>query len=153
MTADCAEVDTHVIGQIHNFRRDKNLTGTVTKSRGPALHGRTSRTSPRELISASRMPQKMQRAARHNSFSVRLRSISLCEEQLADHFRRPRKNPTNHEIFTFGASGLFDQKYLKKPKGETSGMISTPHTNASSEILLIKTREHWRRVMSPQGQR
>ena len=32
-------------------------------------------------------------------------------------------------------------------------MISTSHFNLFSEILLIKTREHVRRVMYAQGQR
>jgi hypothetical protein len=89
------------------------------KLRGSVLHDRTSRTSPHEIISTSRIPQKKQRAARHNYFSVRFRSISLCEEQLADNFRRPRENRKNHDIFKFAASVPIAQKQLKKPDGAT----------------------------------
>ena len=51
--ADCADLDTHVIGQKHNFRADKNLTGTVTENQevrrfmaGPPEHLRAKLSVP-----------------------------------------------------------------------------------------------------------
>ena len=89
----------------------------------------------------------MQRAARHNSFSVHFRSISLCEKQSAEIFRQPRENRTNYGIYKFAASGPIGQKQLKQVKEMTKGMKRTLRALFCAEIVLIKTQEHWRKEM------